>query len=159
MSPSLYQRSLELCVFCKSSCWLLSSVPHPDSISVIMSALGLWLSAVRFLRFMSVSKRRWLICDSRWEAGTPATAGNDTSWTISRLCLFEVFAEHSSARSPNKWKDPLRDTFVLEQALQTADYSTSQSFESILGSMDKLDKPVSYKVGVVLFLINSHSIC
>lgn len=53
-------------------------------------------------------------------------AGNDTSWT----CLFEVFAEHSSARYPDKWKTSFKDTLVLEQALQTADYHTSESFVS-----------------------------
>lgn len=57
-------------------------------------------------------------------------AGNDSSWTVSRICPFEEFAEHSSAWFPDKWKDSFKDTFVLEQALQTADYSTSQSFVS-----------------------------
>lgn len=130
MSPSPYQRHLELCVFFKSRCRMFSSVPDPDSVSFIMSALALWPSEVRSLWFMSVSKRRWLICDSGREAGKPAMAGNDTLWTVSRICLFEVFAEHSSAWFPDKWKDLFRDTFVLEQALQTADYSTSQSFVS-----------------------------
>lgn len=70
MSPALCQRSLELCIFCKSSCWLFSSVPDSDSASVIMSVLvSGCLKCVSFW-FLSVSKRRWLICDSRWEVGT-----------------------------------------------------------------------------------------
>lgn len=60
------------------------------------------------------------MCDSRWEAGKPAMAGSGTSWTVSRICLFEVFAEHSSARFPDKWKDLFKDTLVLEQALHNA---------------------------------------
>lgn len=66
------------------------------------------------------------------EEGKPAMAGNDTLWTISRIRSFEVFAEHSSAWFPDKRKDLFRDTLVLEQALQTADYSTSQSFVSTI---------------------------
>ena len=57
-------------------------------------------------------------------------AGSDTSRTVSRICSFEVFAEHSCAWFPDKWKASFRDTLVLEQALQTADDSTSQSFVS-----------------------------
>lgn len=48
-------------------------------------------------------------------------AGNDTLWTVSRICLFEVFTEHPPAWFPDKWKDLFADTLVLEQALQTAD--------------------------------------
>lgn len=58
-----------------------------------------------------------------------AMAENGTSWTVSRICSFEVFAEHSSAWLPDKWKDLFKDTLVLKQAIQTAD-CTSQSFVS-----------------------------
>lgn len=114
------------------SCWLFCSVPDSDSVSVVVSLLRLWPSEVRSVWFTSVAETRWLICDSRWEAGKPAMAGNDTSWTVSRICSFEVFAEHPSACFPDKWKDLFKDTFVLEQALQTADYSTLQSFVSTM---------------------------
>lgn len=115
-----------VCIFFKSSCRMFSSVPDPDSVSFIMSVLTLWLSEVRSIWFMSVSKRKWLICDSRRKAGKSEMAGSDTLWAVTCICLFEVFAEHSSAWFPDKRKI-CSDTFVLEQALQTADYSTSQS--------------------------------
>lgn len=142
-------RSSELCIFSKSSCWMLSWVPDADS--VIMSLLALWPCEVRSLWFMSVSKRRWLIRDSRWEAGKPAMAENGTSWTVSRVSSFEVFAEHSSAWFPDKWKDSFKDTLVLEQALQTADCA-SQSFVSTIAETNWI-KPVSYKVWAILFAL------
>lgn len=129
MSPSLYLRSLELQVFCEWRRRMFRAVPWSWFCFchyVSARSLAVWC----VFRFMPVSKRRWLICDSRWKAGKPAMAGNDTSWTVSRICLFEVFAEHSSARFPDKWKNSFRDTLVLEQALQTADYRTSESFVS-----------------------------
>lgn len=49
VSPSLYRRHLELCIFFKSSCWMFSGVPDPDSVSFIVSVLALWPSDVRSL--------------------------------------------------------------------------------------------------------------
>lgn len=68
VSPSPYRRHLELCIFFKSSCWMFNGVPDPASVSFIVSVLALWPSEVHSLWFMSVSKRRWLICDSRRES-------------------------------------------------------------------------------------------
>lgn len=125
MSLALYQRSLELCIFSKSSCWLFSSVPDLDSVT--MSVLRLWSTEVCSLWFMSVSKRRWLISDSRWEAGKPAMAGNDTSWTVSRNCLFEVFCWAFLCVVSWQMERGIQRP-VLKQALQTA--GTLQPFVS-----------------------------
>lgn len=79
---------LELFFFSKSSCWLSAG---SLVLILLLSVLGLWQSEVLSLWFMSISKRRWLMCDSRWEARKSVMAGNDTSWTVSCNCLFEVF--------------------------------------------------------------------
>ena len=69
---------------------------------------------------------------------------NGTSWTVSRICFFEVFAEHSCSWFPDKWKDLSKDTLVLEQALQTAG-CTSQTFVSTIGGINLSPK---HRVGV-----------
>lgn len=117
--------------------------PNADSVSAISPRQPLLLSEVCSLWIMSVSKSRWLICDSRWEAGKQAMAENGTSWTVTHICLFEVFAEHSSAWFPDKWK-----AFVQRHISFGAGNAkcTSLSF-CIHHRMDKLDKPVAHKVG------------
>lgn len=59
----------------------------PDSVSALSRQCFLRTSEVCSLWFMSVSKRRWLICDCRREAGEPAIAGNNISRTVPLLVL------------------------------------------------------------------------
>lgn len=124
---------------------LFINAPDYDSVPVTSCqwCSFLWPSEVHSLGFVTVSKRRWLIRDSRWEAGKPVTAGNDTSLTVSHFCLFEVFAEHSSVWFPDKWKDLFKDALGFVQVLQTADCSTLKSFVCNV----RLDNPVSYRMG------------
>lgn len=79
-------------------------------------------------------------------------AGNDTLWTVSRICLFEVCAEGFPRPGflTNGTIFLNGDSFVLERALQTAGCTTSPSF-CIRRGEDKLDEPVSSKVGVLVF--------
>lgn len=75
---------------------------------------------------------------SMWEAGKPGDGGELHLDSLA-MCLFEVFAEHSSAWLPGQMGGIVqRREFVPEQASRTAD-------------VDKLDKPVSYKVGVLYY--------
>lgn len=107
-----------------------------------------------FLWFMSVSKGEMI---NMWLQVGSSEASDNWGWhfmDLSRICLFEVFAEHSPAWFPDKWKDPFKDTLVLEQALQTADCSILQSFVSTTGRTNWINlSPI--KVGVVLFSLIS----
>lgn len=116
---------LELFLFSKSSCWMSGCrVPGLDSVTVSARSLAVWSAfpsdSCRF-------QRRWLMCDSRWEARKSVMAGNDTSWTVSFNCLFEVFCWEFLCRVSWQMERHSKTHWVLWQLLQTAGYSSSQS--------------------------------
>lgn len=86
----------------------------------------------------------WLQVGSR---GKPAMAENDTSRTVSNLLVWSICWAFLCMVS---WQMEGFDTLVLEQALQTADYSTSQSFVSTTARTNWINLSPT-KVGVVLF--------
>lgn len=145
-------REVRSCAFfSKSSRWMFSRVPDADS--VIMSLLALWPCEERSHWFMSVSKRRWLIRDSRWEAGKPAMAENGTSWTVSRVSF--VWSICWAFLCMISWQ---MEGFVQRHISFGAGTSRCRLRFTILciyRSRDKLDKPGSYKVGATLFALIS----